>query len=181
MLNHNIIPLSSSEGSHLGVLSTTTTTQAETKTQLVLSVWKWPVQTNGLTHSDAFPKEPQQVIATTLDQVKVEQVMRLSLGRGLPLGRVTVMLAGAWERERERERERELFSWGQLLIYYMVFFWSHHECFNCWPSLVGEEVQVWRLQEGPLGAQLISTTIGFGLLAPDSIFTMWCLNPNAVR
>ncbi|MPC92533.1 hypothetical protein E2C01_087626 [Portunus trituberculatus] len=47
-------------------------------------------------------------------------------------------------------------------------------------TCVGEEVQVWRLQEGPLGPQLISTTIGFGLLAPDSIFTMWCLTPDAV-
>ncbi|XP_063859838.1 uncharacterized protein LOC135100657 isoform X2 [Scylla paramamosain] len=134
------------EGNHLGVLSTTatssTTIQEERQTQLVLSVWRWPTLSNGsadmsIGGSEGLPAQPQQVVATILDQVKAEQVTRLSLGRGLPSREVTVMLA------------------------------------------VGEEVQVWRLQEGPLGPQLISTTIGFGLLAPDSIFTMWCLTPDA--
>ncbi|XP_050719269.1 uncharacterized protein LOC126999979 isoform X2 [Eriocheir sinensis] len=136
-------------GDHLGILSTSTAAINTTKkqegdksTRLVLSVWRWPADsdeaadlTQGCSGDDSVG--PQQVVATTLDQVRAEQVTRLSLRRGLPAGEVTVMLA------------------------------------------VGEEVQMWRLQEGPLGPQLISNTVGFGLLAPDTIYTMWCLTPDA--
>lgn len=79
--------------------TSTTTAQGERKTQLVLSVWKWPAESvvsagMSIGGSESSTVEPQQVVVTTLDQVKAQQVTRLSLGRGLPSGRVTVMLAG---------------------------------------------------------------------------------------
>ena len=98
-----IVPFYSKEGNHIGVLSTTATSstasQEERQTQLILSVWRWPGLTNGsvdlsTSGSEGLSAQPQQVVATNLDQVKAEQVTRLSLGRGLPSEEVTVMLAG---------------------------------------------------------------------------------------
>ncbi|XP_047474425.1 uncharacterized protein LOC125028883 isoform X2 [Penaeus chinensis] len=42
-----------------------------------------------------------------------------------------------------------------------------------------DELWVWRLQEGPLGRRLVSSTIGFGLLPPDTVLTTWCLSGDA--
>lgn len=49
------------------------------------------------------------------------------------------------------------------------------------PDTAEDELWVWRLQEGPLGRRLVSSTIGFGLLPPDTVLTTWCLSGDAVR
>ncbi|ROT83911.1 hypothetical protein C7M84_022909 [Penaeus vannamei] len=42
-----------------------------------------------------------------------------------------------------------------------------------------DELWAWRLEEGPLGRRLVSSTIGFGLLPPDTVLTSWCLSGDA--
>nr|XP_053640128.1 uncharacterized protein LOC128694174 [Cherax quadricarinatus] len=44
---------------------------------------------------------------------------------------------------------------------------------------VEEEVQVWVVEGGPLGDRFVCHTVGFGLLPPDTVHTMWCLAPDA--
>ncbi|KAG7171594.1 hypothetical protein Hamer_G014731 [Homarus americanus] len=47
-------------------------------------------------------------------------------------------------------------------------------------TLLEEEVQIWRVESGPLGRRFVCHTFGFGLLSPETVHTMWCLALDAV-
>ncbi|XP_071532604.1 uncharacterized protein [Panulirus ornatus] len=46
--------------------------------------------------------------------------------------------------------------------------------------VVEDEVQVWQVMTGPLGRRLVCRVVGFGLLNPDTIHSVWCLAPDAL-